>query len=95
MIKKTTETGGAGRLKLLTKRQSVRLEQSLTKAWNSKTSLFGHTSRLRILVTYTHYKLWYLFVYFGIFHPKYVTTIVLCLDLSKIMFINFYSVLLK
>ena len=48
MIQKTTETSGVGRVKLLTKQQS-------TEAWNSTTSLFGHTDRLRIPVnTHTH-----------------------------------------
>ena len=55
MIQKITETGGSGRLKLSTKRQSLGFEQSLTEAWNSTTSLFGHTARLRRPVnTFTH-----------------------------------------
>ena len=55
MIQKTTETGGAGIVKLLTKQQSLGLEQSLTDAWNFTTSLFGHTARLwRTFITHTH-----------------------------------------
>ena len=47
MIQKTTETGGEGRVKLLTKRQIIGFKQSLTEAFRSTTSLFGHTARLR------------------------------------------------
>ena len=55
MIQKTTETNGAYIVKLLTKRQSLGFEQSLTNAWNSTTSLFGHTDCLRRPVnTHTH-----------------------------------------
>ena len=55
MIQKTTETGGVGRVKLITKRQSLGFEQSLTEAWNSTTSLFGYNARLRRLVNkHTH-----------------------------------------
>ena len=55
MIQKTTETGGVGRVKLITKRQSLGFEHSLTEAWNSTTSLFGHTAHLqRPVKTHTH-----------------------------------------
>ena len=57
MIQKTTETGGAVKLKLLTKQQSIGFDLSLTESWNSTTSLFGHTVRFRRPVnkhTYTN-----------------------------------------
>ena len=54
MIQKTTETGGAGRVKLLTKRQSLGFKNSLTEDWKSTTSLFGNTARLwRLVNTHT------------------------------------------
>ena len=44
---------------------------------------------------FNYFKLCYLFLYFGIFHPKSVIMLVLCLDLVKIIFVHFYSVFLK
>ena len=38
MIQKMTETDGAGRVKLLSKLQRLRIERSLTEAWNYITS---------------------------------------------------------
>ena len=54
MIQKTTETSEVGRVKLLTKQQSLGFEQSLTEAWNYTNSLFGHTARPRKKLTHTH-----------------------------------------
>ena len=56
------------------------------------------TNQLKEMVEKKHfnyYKLWSLFFYFGIFHSKSVIMLVLCLDLSKKIFIDFYSVFLK
>ena len=55
MIRKTTDTGGERRVKLLTKQQSLGFNQSLTEAWGSATSLFGHTDFLwKTVNTHTH-----------------------------------------
>ena len=44
---------------------------------------------------FNHYKLWYLFLYFRIFHSKSVIVLVLSLGLTKKYFHQFYSVFLK
>ena len=44
---------------------------------------------------FNHYTLSYLLLYFGIFHSKSVIMLVLCLDLARIIFINFYSLFSK
>ena len=65
MIQKMTDTGGAGIEKLLTKQQSIGFKQAMDGAWNSKTSLFGHTDHLRRLVnTHIHIRKpnWFLMI---------------------------------
>ena len=74
------------------KRQSQGFDQSLTEYCKNHLII-----RLHCLPpdtgyhTHTHYKIWYLFLYFGIFHPKYIIMLVLCLVLAKIVSINFHS----
>ena len=53
MTQKTTETGGAGRVKLLTiSGRVIRIELSLTEA-RKTTSLFSHIARPEARLTHT------------------------------------------
>ena len=78
MIRKTTETGGVGRVKLLRiSGRVLKIERSLTEARKNHLIIQSYCSS-RIPVN-PHYKLWYSFLYFEYLNLKSVTLLILCL----------------
>ena len=75
------------------KQQSLKLEQSLTEAHKNNLIIGSHLLSRRTFNR--HYKLWYLFLYFGILHSKYVILLGLCLvfvDLFLPIFLSGYKI---